>query len=59
VNPLEGKYKASQMWTLEFHHINHLVLKEGDTTAVAIYCSFSRFISNLSLLLQCLVICGV
>jgi hypothetical protein len=47
------------VWILEFHHINHLVLKEGDTTAIAMYCSFSRVISGLLLLLQCLVICGV
>ena len=44
---------------LEFHHINHLILKEGDTITVAIYCSFSGVISSLLLLLQCLVICGV
>jgi hypothetical protein len=59
VNPLERKCKASRVWTPEFHHVNHLVLKEGDTTAVVMYCSFTRVIFGLSLLLQCLVICGV
>jgi hypothetical protein len=43
MNPLGRK--------LEFYHVNHLVLKEGDTTAVAMYCSFSRVISALLLLL--------
>jgi hypothetical protein len=51
VNPLGRKGKALQVWTLEFHHINHLVLKEDDTTAVAMCWSFSRVISALLLLL--------
>jgi hypothetical protein len=59
VNPLGRKCKASCIWILEFHHVSHLVLKDGEIIVVAMYCSFSRIISGLSLLLQCLVICGV
>jgi hypothetical protein len=57
VNPLEGKWRASREWVLEFHCSSHLTLKGGEAEAVAMSCNFSRVISGFSVLLQCFVIC--